>query len=476
MNITGVSVLGAVFSVLACSPPALPKPKIERVLPAEGSKGERIPIELEGVGLHLAIESSLSDEEIGGGVTLTLGGTVLEELVLVDEQHLRAVIPTTLQVGRHELTVVFSDGRQGTLVDAFFVTCNSAEDCSGDEVCDPATALCTSDLPCRRHPDCGGAAFCDDDDDDGQCVPNTSGGICDESLGCIAGELCTAGYCGCGGDFFGIRTRPNILLLLDRSSSMKQDLPGGQGSKWDVARQAVSQLLATSGDDANFGLMLYPGTNQDCSAGMTCSPGSIAVDVGPGTSTSISDYLEDADTCNMGTPTRAALESIASYPLLQGEMADNYVLLITDGRSSCADPGPAVSALRALPQDVRTFAVGFGSNADATELNSIATEGGTALPGDPMYYQADNANELSAALASISGTASSCIYDLSAVPPNPDLLFVYFGGLAIARDVSRTSGWDFHPGSNQIELYGDACTQVQSGQTSDVTISYGCSE
>ena len=460
--------------LLGCTePPSLPSPELGSVVPSEGARGNRIPVTLAGSGLHIAIESSLSDDLLEGTVSLSLGGTELEELVLVSDSQIEAVVPESALVGRHELTVTFGDGREATLNDAFFVRCASAEDCSGSAVCDPSQDLCATDVPCTEHIDCGGAAFCGDDD---ICAPNDSGGICDESISCISGELCTAGYCGCGGDLFGVRITPTILIVLDRSGSMDQQLPGGVGSKWDVARQAVTELLGSFGTEANFGLMLYPGQDDACLVGEFCTPGQVFVDPGASTEVGINSVLDSASTCSLGTPTAESLEFVATYEALQAPGGSNFVLLITDGQSSCDDPVPATAALRNLPQDVRTFAVGFGSGADTNELTGIANAGGTARQGNPVYYQADDAQQLSAALAAIGNEAASCSYALSGVPPDPDQLFVYFGEQSLPRDVGHLDGWDYSPENNQIELYGPSCDELQSGQAPELVISYGCAD
>jgi len=466
-----------ILLALACSePPNLPSPEIGSMVPREGARGSRIPVTLEGSGLHIAIESSLSDNVLDGEISLSLGGSELEDLVLVDEGQIDAVVPETALVGHHELTVTFGDGREARLDDAFFVRCTSSADCLDGAVCDPTQDVCAIDLPCAEHGDCGGAAYCADD---GICAPNVSGGECDESNdrnGCILGEQCTAGYCGCGGDLFGIRVTPTILIVLDRSSSMNQQLPAGAGTKWDVARQAVTDLLGTFGGDANFGLMLYPGLNETCSTGMLCGPGGVFVDPAANTEAGINAVLSGASTCNMGTPTAESLEFVASYAPLQAATGSNYVLLITDGQSSCDDPVAATAALRTLPQDVRTFAVGFGSGADTGQLTGIANAGGTAQSGDPAYYQADDAAQLAAALAAIGSEAASCTYALSGVPPDPEQLFVYVGEQSLPRDPAHQNGWDYVPANNQIQLYGPACDDLQSGQAPELVISYGCAD
>ena len=53
-------------------------------------------------------------------------------------------------------------------------------------------------------------------------------------------------------------------------------------------------------------------------------------------------------------------------------------------------------------------------------------------------------------------------------------LYVYENQQAISRDTSHGNGWDYDAGSNQVTFYGAACTALQSGQVTDLTIVYGC--
>ena len=49
---------------------------------------------------------------------------------------------------------------------------------------------------------------------------------------------------------------PGVLLVLDRSASMQGLV--GRRTKWDIARDAVSDMVSERSDEIDFGLMLYP--------------------------------------------------------------------------------------------------------------------------------------------------------------------------------------------------------------------------
>src|SRR5262249_5080223 len=156
----------------------------------------------------------------------------------------------------------------------------------------------------------------------------------------------------------------------------------------------------------------------------------------------IRTVLAGANTCMFGTPTAEALNVLIDYAGLADIERPNYVLLITDGQSTCENPVDVVTSLRGETPEIRTFAIGCGSGANPDELSAIADEGGTARAGDPRYYQADSATDLMSAFSTIAGSVLSCTYTLSDVPQDLDQLYVYFDRNPIARDTTQAAGWD----------------------------------
>lgn len=371
-------------------------------------------------------------------------------------------------------------GADGGGTDLLPAGCQNASMCGEGLVCSPATQLCVADLTCMSSTDCGGAAYCDGS---GKCAPATTGSPCTGNTECNPDEMCVGGFCGCEGSTFDATlVPPNVLIVLDRSSSMNaapngQNVNAGNPSKWTIAKDAVASVSSTYATQIRFGLKLYPGEDLACNDGGRCDdtgfvPGHVFVDPGQADATAqISMTLMDADTCSFGTPTQEALAILESYTPLQDTTRANAILLITDGQSSCEDPVPEAAVLLGKSPSIRTFVVGFGGEVDATELNGLAENGGTAKATDPKYYQADDASGLGAALMMIAGSVRSCTYTLSQTPDDLTKLFVFFDKNMVSEDA--TNGWTYSATTNTVEFHGTSCMTLQNS-AAKLTIVYGC--
>jgi hypothetical protein len=368
--------------------------------------------------------------------------------------------------------------------------CDSASDCSGTEVCNPQTNECDGDLSCTEHGDCGPGGFCPD----GTCQENETGGPCDDDANCTGGDTCIGGFCGCEGAAFAAEpVTPNMMIVLDKSGSMVQDLEGdcamldndddctyppyeGNESpnpdwdapaKWTVASDAMGAILTSHGDRVRFGLVTFASDSN-------CGAGNVRVDIGNDTEAMIQTTI-DGTSPRGSTPIGRTLDDLVGHSTLADNTRPNYVLLVTDGQEMCG--GSPVAAARDLFEQspsVRTFVVGFGGGVSASTLNNMAEEGGTARPGTTKYYQADDAAELATALDAILGSVLSCTYQLDQVPEDVEQLYVYADGAQVGRDTSRTEGWDYDPETNTVTFYGQICQDLQDGTIADVAIVYGC--
>lgn len=159
--------------------------------------------------------------------------------------------------------------------------------------------------------------------------------------------------------------KPNIMLLVDKSGSMKSPInpanpncPSGCGSGTSCPancptrigdlRNAMSSFLTQSATDARFGLTFFP-TDLRC-AGPTKSdvdiPAPTAGDEGTdatlsANSASINQKIQAIDPAG-GTPTAASLAFVGSLPGLndQNDLRPDYILLLTDGLPNCNTGNP----------------------------------------------------------------------------------------------------------------------------------------
>jgi len=214
---------------------------------------------------------------------------------------------------------------------------------------------------------------------------------------------------------------PQVLLVVDKSSSMLGTLPGG-GTKWAAATMAIGEIASTYAENIDFGLQVFPFPDR-------CEPGRITIDVGTNPAeTIIAGLGTPPPGAGNFTPMAQTLDVIAGYARLRDATRTNHVILVTDGWQWCSPYDPttrftpvdSITRLRALGLTVHV--VGFGASVDPLTLNRAAVAAGTELPGcdvtlsDPAasnhcYAQANDLLELRAALADIARSISEEVCD-----------------------------------------------------------------
>ncbi len=285
---------------------------------------------------------------------------------------------------------------------------------------------------------------------------------------------------------------PRILLVVDRSGSMDQDADGYNGTKWQGAKAALSEVVTALDADISFGLMMYPaGSSND----EVCEEGGLEVAVAAQNADNIIDSLNDTAPAG-GTPTAPTL--LAAKAVLDGMPAvggKRVVVVATDGAPNCNmsldldtctctnpngcdnvqncldDQGSYDAAVALNQAGYPLFVVGItGSEGFAYVLNGMAQAGGTAIAGATQYYDASSADNLAASLESVAVRVGSCRFDLANPTTGSSDITVTSNGSTIARDPSRTIGWDLVD-QDTIEVFGGACASVVNS-TSSVTVHY----
>src|SRR5204863_8459498 len=140
----------------------------------------------------------------------------------------------------------------------------------------------------------------------------------------------------------------------------------------------------------------------------------------------------------------------------------------TDGDPTCSGaPSPIAYAVSQLQMGaamgIKTFVIGIGTGSTSgPNLNMMAEAGGAARPVvnplDTKYYLANSQQELSAALAAITGQVISCTFPLQDRPPLASGVHVRVNNTEIYIDANHASGWDYtDAGLTGLTIYGPQC-------------------
>ncbi len=327
----------------------------------------------------------------------------------------------------------------------------------------------------------------------------------------------------------------NLLFLLDRSGSMHLRVSGDE-TRWSMTTAGLADIVQALPDETVGGLQMFPSGDApvtcctimpenyiDCSA---CAPGEL-----PGPEARCDASVYEPLSVGMAPLLEAQVQSITSAvagsddefywgtplaPALGGALDGvgqlamegvTSVVLLTDGLpTSCntADDPGANDIQRALDaanlgaqNGVRTYVVGIDAEAASSDpatdlavnLSMLAQAGGTARyqgceASDDCAYRVniDNFEQaLADALAEIALEATSCAFDLPEVEGgSPDLdkvnITVETGGQTqtIPRDQTHQQGWDYLPGNEQVQLYGNACATLKNDASAKIEVVVGC--
>jgi len=319
----------------------------------------------------------------------------------------------------------------------------------------------------------------------------------------------------------------NVLLVIDKSSSMDDQPDGFELKKWEALKAALAPALAAAEEEMSFGLLLYPFSQQtqiplDCFEGcceVPQGPAALEVDIESGVA-SASKVMSALNAAGPGggTPTAAALDAALFYFTTgagKDLKGDRFVLLATDGGpncgessticaadhctpnldglcpaaegnccrgegSYCLDDAAVLQKIRALADaSVPTFVVGIpGTESYAEYLDAFATAGGVPNPKrTPAYYAVSaegGVDGLTRTLRDITThLVRSCEVDLGPVAPDKRLVNV-----AVDCDVvpfADGAGWEISDQApNTLVLAGDTCNRVKREGAQRIDVVYGC--
>jgi hypothetical protein len=271
------------------------------------------------------------------------------------------------------------------------------------------------------------------------------------------------------------RVPPELLLLLDRSSSMQVNVEGSANSRWMEATAALTDVLGQTNGTISWGMKSFP-----LPEGCDVQPG-VEVPIGAST-TPVTNAIRATmpNQGSAGTPTAETVTVATAYMRTRTSASAKYLVLATDGEPTCPGDNPEAATIAALSAaksaGFATFVIGIataGTDADRI-LSEMATAGGVPRAAVPPYYPVANRRNLVDALGQIAKVVASCSFPLDKDPPSPNDVAVNVDGMRVMRDPAQASGWNYGPGNRVITLYGAACDRVKSGQVEAVDIIFGC--
>jgi len=327
----------------------------------------------------------------------------------------------------------------------------------------------------------------------------------------------------------GDRVPANMLFVIDRSGSMNCNPPPTQtssqcegspqkqnsalNSKWEDTRIALEAALDQLQAQPNIavGVNMFP---RDSVCAVTGTPN---IQVNPLDATQLSGIKAFFGTVDPAGRTPLAGATILSYNHLLGQLragnltGNKFVVLITDGFETCAPSELGKLVATDVPNafdqlNIRTFVIGApGSEGARSLLSQVAKAGGTASSAgciaDPggsadvgdchfdltnVSSPQDFANQLSQALADISGSVLTCDFDIPTSPTgdkvDPDKVNVVVTpegqpGISLLRDDAdcdtTADGWQYSADGSKIVLCGAACDKAKADGSS-VQILLGC--
>jgi hypothetical protein len=350
----------------------------------------------------------------------------------------------------------------------------------------PPPVGCDDACPSGSDSECQRGTFCND----GVCSAQ-----CTDTEGCDANEECNVrgrcvlvlggggsggtGNTGGGNDCQSVtvtptRSIPNVMFLVDQSSSMR-------GDRWEDAHAAVTGTVSSLESIVRFGLTTY--TTDD------------GVPPCPELPTQVNFALDNSSAINAAypmtyprsgdwdTPTGESIDALVAS--IEGSLppADGptIIVLATDGEpNTCADPHNQTDAAKDLSVEAATrshdagfdlFVLSVGNGVSDAHLQEMANVGvGLATngsEGNAQYWRGNDAQSLEAAFTAIISDSISC--DIQIDKP--------FGDKTKACDDPESdvrlngnplecpSEWEPSPdAADFIRLKGSACTELKSGQ------------
>lgn len=314
----------------------------------------------------------------------------------------------------------------------------------------------------------------------------------------------------CGASTFMLEHQPtNVVLVLDKSYSMidnswdhDNDPATGDVTRWHSLYDSVEFIIEEFDDGLNFGAVLFPAASVPDNEWQNACYVEIEPDaaVAPSNGEEVLAVLPGRDSLEIfgGTPASGGILTALNHLRSLDPALPRAMILITDGAANCLDGTsdqdvfdlydenlPALVAEAFNDEDIPTYVVGidiidgiatYPQDNPYVRLNEVAIAGGFPQPGAEKFHNAQDEDELRAAISQISSQIG-CIVPLEA-PELPELLSIFIDGEEVPRVDScegESFGWRYtNPMGpyDEIELCADACDALHNIGTLSAT--YNC--
>ncbi len=182
----------------------------------------------------------------------------------------------------------------------------------------------------------------------------------------------------------------NVLVLLDSSGSMAQEVAGGK--KMDIAKNVISDFVQTLPERTKIGLVVYghKGTNEPAGKNESCSTIETVYDLSSLDKGKFTSAVKSFDPVGY-TPIDKALQTAkGNLSNFGGETNSNIIYLVSDGKETCGG-NPVEVAKNLHESDIQAVVniIGFDvDNEGQQQLKQAAEAGGG------KYFDVRSADEM----------------------------------------------------------------------------------
>lgn len=275
------------------------------------------------------------------------------------------------------------------------------------------------------------------------------------------------------------KATPNVMFVLDRSTSMNSPFGATRASRWRSLGSALARVLPPINSKVELGALLFPqGTGSSCSApvGANLTPAlgnvpplvSLLVNTQPGGQTPTAVAVQAAGAILLGQRAAKGARGV----VLATDGAPNCNPSLDPATCACADSSRRCGAATLCLDDARTVEAIAGlavlgiptwvlgiqdsSTTAAGVLNAMARAGGRARAGATAYYAVSSETALDTALTDIRNQVGACVFLSSSVPTEGGRIDVRVDGDSVPAD--PVDGWAWTDlGNGELELSGASC-------------------